>query len=295
MAIAGILRPSGHFRAILTMSAGVACLVANDAFAKILTETYSVVEISFLRNILALPIILTAIASFVGVSALSSRHIRLHAFRGLLVFGASVCFFLGLKVLPLAEATALIFVSPIFITALSVPLLGEHVGWRRWSAVAVGFVGMLIIVQPGAAAFQPASLLVVAGALFYALVMLSTRWVHLSESTWTLMLYTVLFTLLYSSVVVPFVWVTPALADIPLFLGMAVFGTIGVTLISHAFRLAPAAVVAPFDYTALIWASVLGWIVWNEVPGFWVYGGALVIIASGLFIVIRERDRTPHA
>jgi drug/metabolite transporter (DMT)-like permease len=169
-----------------------------------------------------------------------------------------------------------------------VPILGEHVGWRRWSAVIVGFLGVVIIVRPGAAAFEPASLFAVAAALLYAGGMISVRWLDRSESVWTMMLYAVLFPALFSGLVVVPQWQMPDLAHLPIFLVMALFGTLGITLTSHAFRLAPAAVVAPFDYTALVWASGLGWLLWSEIPDAWTYAGAAIVIASGIYIVIRE-------
>ena len=223
-----------------------------------------------------------------GWRALQTRHLRLHAARGLLLVGGAYSFFVGLKYLPLAEATSLIFAAPMFITALSVPLLREHVGWRRWAAVTIGFVGVLIIVRPGAAAFQPASLYVVATAALYALFMTAARWIDRRESFWTMMFYLVLFPMLFSGAIVPAVWQAVQMNHLALFLGMAVFGTLGMTLISQAFRMAPAAVVAPFDYTALVWASLLGWLFWGEIPGLWTYAGAAVIIASGIYIVARE-------
>jgi drug/metabolite transporter (DMT)-like permease len=173
-----------------------------------------------------------------------------------------------------------------------VPLLGDRVGWRRWSAVIVGFAGVLIIVRPGAAAFQPASLFVVATALLYAIIMISARWIDREESFWTMMFYVVLFPMLFSGLVVAAEWRTPQPIHLVIWLGMAVFGTLGMALISQAFRLAAAAVVAPFDYTALIWASLFGWLVWGEIPGPWTYAGAAVIIGTGIYIVFRETRRT---
>jgi drug/metabolite transporter (DMT)-like permease len=275
-------------QAIAVMCLGILCLGVNDALAKWLTSFYPPLQIIFVRNLLAMPMITAIVLWTGGLMALRTRHPGIHAFRGLLLVGGAYTFFRGLEVLPLAEATSLIFAAPIFITALSVPLLGESVGWRRWAAVIVGFAGVLIIVRPGAAAFQPASLFVVATAMFYALGMISARWISRGEDVWTMMFYIVLFPLLFSGLVVPFVWQTPDMAHLPLFLGLAVFGTLGMTLITQAFRLAPAAIVAPFEYTALIWASVLGWLVWGDIPGFWIYAGAAVIIASGIYIVIRE-------
>lgn len=275
-------------QAIATMCIGVLCLVVNDTLAKWLTAHYTPLQIIFVRNLTALPMVAAVVILTRGVAALGTRHIGLHALRGLLMVGAAFAFFSGLSVLPLAEATALVFAAPIFITALSVPLLGEHVGWRRWAAVFVGFAGVLVIVRPGAAAFQPASLFVVATAALYALFMISARWIRRSESFWTMTFYVTLFPLIYSGSVVAFQWQVPALSHLPLFLAMAVFGTLGIGLIGHAFRLAPAAVVAPFDYTALVWASLFGWLVWGELPGVSTFAGAAVIIASGIYIVMRE-------
>jgi drug/metabolite transporter (DMT)-like permease len=275
-------------QAIAVMCVGILCLGVNDALAKWLTSSYPPLQIIFVRNLLALPMITAIVLWTGGAGALWTRHLGIHAFRGLLMVGGAYTFFRGLEVLPLAEATSLIFAAPIFITALSVPLLREAVGWRRWAAVIVGFAGVLIIVRPGAATFQPASLFVVGTAMFYALGMISARWIGRGEDVWTMMFYIVLFPLLFSASLVPFVWQTPDIAHLPLFLGLAVFGTLGMTLITQAFRLAQAAIVAPFEYTALIWASVLGWLVWGDIPGLWIYVGAAVIIASGIYIVFRE-------
>lgn len=271
------------------MCAGVFCLVVNDTFAKWLTAGYEPLQIVFLRNLFALPMVTALALALGGRAALRTAHLRLHALRGVLLVAAPITFFLGLRKLPLAEATVLIFAAPIFITALSVPLLGDRVGWRRWTAVLAGFAGVLVIVQPGAAAFQPASLYPVSTAVLYALIMISTRWIHRSESMWTMMVFVVLFPLLYSALIVPTVWRTPALEELPLFVGIAVFGVSGMTLISQSFRLAAAAIVAPFDYTALVWASLFGWLVFGEVPGAWIYAGAAVIVASGVYIFVRER------
>jgi drug/metabolite transporter (DMT)-like permease len=287
--MAGEARSNGQ--AIAIMCIGIFCLVMNDAMAKWFTAHYPPLQIIFVRNLLAMPMIAAILLSIGGRRALQTQNLRIHALRGLLMVGGAYAFFLGLKLLPLAEATSLIFAAPIFITLLSVPLLGEPVGWRRWAAVIVGFVGVLIIVRPGAAAFQPASLFVVATAMFYALVMITARWISRAEDVWTMTFYLVLFPMVFSGLLVPLVWQPLETSHLPLFLGMAVFGTLGVMFISQAFRLAPAAIVAPFDYTALIWASLLGWLVWGEIPGLWTYAGAAVIIASGIYIVFRETRR----
>jgi len=125
-------------------------------------------------------------------------------------------------------------------------------------------------------------------AMVYALVMISARWIGRGEGMWTMMFYLMLFPTLISGLIVPLTWQPLQMSHLPLFLAMAVFGALGMALISQAFRLGEAAVVAPFDYTALIWASLLGWLLWGEIPGLWTYAGAAVIIASGIYIVLRE-------
>lgn len=275
-------------QAIATICIGIFSLVLSDVLAKWLTAHYAPLQLVFVRNLIALPMIVTAVYVAGGGQALRTRRLWVHALRGVFWICAAFTFFSGLKILPLAEATCLVFAAPLFITALSVPFLGEQVGWRRWAAVIAGFIGVLIVVRPGGAAFQPASLFVVATAIFYALFMISARWIVREENMWTMMFYLVLFGILYSAPSIMLQWETVQVSHLPSFFGMAVFGTVGITLISHAFRLAPAAIVAPFDYTALVWASLFGWLVWGELPDSWTYAGAAVIVASGIYIVIRE-------
>ncbi|WP_422376053.1 DMT family transporter [Roseibium sp.] len=274
---------------ILLMSIGVASLCVNDGIAKTLTEGYSPIQILFLRNIIALPFAMLIALKMGGRSALVTHRPVAHLLRGVLWLIAATLFFTSFLYLGLAEATALIFVMPVFVTAISALVLREPTGWRRWSAVLVGFAGVLVIVRPGGDTFQAASLLPVTTAFFYALLMLSARWVDPRESVWTMMLYLVGAGAVLSALVMPFVWVTPRLEDALLFLGLALFGTAGITLMTQAFRFAPAAVVAPFDYTALLWATLLGYLLWTEIPDAATYLGAAIIIASGIYIVWRER------
>jgi drug/metabolite transporter (DMT)-like permease len=275
---------------MLMMCLGVACLCINDALAKTLASTYSPFQILFLRNLIALPFAILIAVRLGGPAALHSHRPIAHLLRGVLWLCAAFLFVTSLKYLGLAEATALVFVAPLFITAISALFLRDHVGWRRWLAVLVGFAGVLVAVRPGGAAFQPASLLALATALFYAFLMISARWVDRRESVWTLMLYLTGAGALLSSLIVPFVWVPVQLAHIGLFAAIALFGTAGMTLMTQAFRLAPAVVVAPLDYTALIWATFAGWLVWNELPDVLVFAGAAIIIASGVFTIWRENS-----
>ncbi|EAQ04147.1 putative membrane protein [Pseudooceanicola batsensis HTCC2597] len=274
---------------ILLMCTGVACLCINDAIAKTLAVHYAPVQILFLRNLLALPGALVIAVAMGGTAALRSYRPMAHVLRGALWLGAAALFFTSLRHLGLAEATTLIFAAPVFITALSAMWLREEVGWRRWSAVLVGFAGVLVVVRPGSDAFQAASVLPVAAAVLYAVLMIGARWVDPRESVWTLMLYLVGAGALLAGLVSPFFWTPVRGEDAALFIAIAIFGTAGITMMTQAFRFAPAPVVAPFDYTALLWATALGWLVWRDVPDLATYLGAGIIAASGLFIVFRER------
>jgi drug/metabolite transporter (DMT)-like permease len=273
---------------MLMMCIGVACLCVNDALAKALAATYSPFQILFLRNLIALPFAVFIAFAMGGAAALRSHHPQSHLLRGVLWMAAAFLFVSGLKFLGLAEATSLVFIAPLFITVISALFLREDVGWVRWLAVLVGFAGVLIAVRPGGSAFQLASLLPLATALFYAVLLVSARWVEPRESVWTLLLYLTGAGALLSALAMPFVWVPLEPGDLWLFAVIALFGTAGMTLMTQAFRMTPAVVVAPLDYTALIWATLAGWLVWNELPDGMVIAGAAVIIASGAFTLWRE-------
>jgi len=277
------------------MCVGVACLSINDAVAKQLTSDYSPLQVLFLRNLIALPFAIGIALRMGGTRALRSYRPVAHLVRGVVWVAAAFLFFTSLRYLPLAEATALVFVAPLFITAISALVLREQVGWKRWLAVLAGFAGVLIAIRPGAASFQLVSLLPVATALFYALLMVSARWVDRRESVWTLLLYLTGAGALLSAVLVPFVWRPVPMADLWLFAAIAFFGTAGMTLMTQAFRMAPAVVVAPLDYTALLWATLAGWLVWHEIPEAPVFLGAAIIIASGIFTVWREHRNDRRA
>ncbi len=281
-------RPRDTTAGMLTMCAGVACLSTNDAIAKVLAETYHPMQILFLRNLIALPAAIAIAIAMGGPGALRTWRPAAHLARGVLWIGAAFLFFSALRLMPLAEATALAFVAPLFITAISALFLREQVGWRRWLAVAGGFAGVLIAIRPGAAAFSPASLLPVATAALYAVLMVSARWVDRRESVWTLLLYLTGAGALVSALAVPFFWVPLQAGDLKVFAAVSLFGTAGMTMITQAFRMAPAVVVAPLDYTALLWATLLGWAVWREIPDMAVFLGAAVIIACGGYTIWRE-------
>jgi drug/metabolite transporter (DMT)-like permease len=269
------------------MCAGVAALCINDALAKSLMDHYSPIQIIFLRNMIALPFATMLAIKMGGYRGLRSARVGVHFMRGIIWIAATIMFFTSIHHLGLAEATALAFVAPLFITALAAIFIAR-VGWRRWLAVSVGFLGVLVIVRPGAATFELMSLLPIATAFIYALLMLSARFVDTRESMWTLLFYLSLTSAILTGSMVAFVWSPVRGEDIWLFIAIAFFGSSGITMITQAFRVAEAPTVAPFDYTALVWATALGWMFWGETPDILTFVGAAIITASGLFVIFRE-------
>ena len=224
-----------------------------------------------------------------GRSALRSSRPGVHLVRGIFWILATFLFFTSIKHVGLAKSTALLLASPLLIVAVSATFLGERTEFKTWAVVVSGLLGALIIVRPGFAGFDPLALLALLAALMAAFLMLSARWVDETESFWTLMLYLTASSALVSAVAVPFFWVGLQGQDLFLFAGVAAFGTAGLVLMTQAFRMAPPTIVAPLDYTALLWASLFGWLIWNEVPDLITYIGAAIIAVSGILSVTQAK------
>jgi drug/metabolite transporter (DMT)-like permease len=200
--------------------------------------------------------------------------------------------FVGLTYLPLAEATAIGFVAPLFITVLSVPILKEKVGMHRWSAVIVGLIGVIIIVRPGGSFWHLVSIMPLIGALFFALFQILTRLLSTTEKTHTTLFYTGLGGLGWSSLIMPFVWVTPTPIHILVFVATGILGALAHLCMINAFDYAEASLLAPYNYTKLLWVSVFGYFVFDDIPSFEMWVGALVIVSAGLYVLYREKKHT---
>lgn len=281
---------------------------ANDSTIKFLSGGYALHEVVLFRSVIGLVIVSVLIFPFSGGwRVIRTRRLGMHILRGLLVVFANITFFLGLAVLPLADAVAIFFVSPLLITVFSVIFLGEHVGPRRWAAVIVGFVGVLIVQRPGTEAFQLASLLPVLAAASYAGLHMMTRFIGKTESAATMTVYIqltfivvcVLFGLTVGdgrfaaqeNASLEFLfraWIWPEPGDWWLFILIGVATGFGGFLISQAYRVAEAAVVAPFEYLALPIAIAAGYLIFGEVPDGVTFVGIALILGSGLFIIWRE-------
>ena len=197
--------------------------------------------------------------------------------------------FVGLTYMPIAEATAIGFVAPLFITALSVPLLKEKVDIHRWSAVTVGLVGVIIIVQPGGDFWHFASIMPLLAALFFALFQIMTRLLSATENTYTTLFYTGLGGLGWSSLMLPFVWVIPSQIHILVFFATGVMGALAHLCMISAFDRAEASFLAPYNYTKLLWVAVLGYWVFGDIPSLDMWIGALVIVLAGFYVLYREK------
>jgi drug/metabolite transporter (DMT)-like permease len=194
-----------------------------------------------------------------------------------------------LRWLQLDEALSILFATPFIVAVLCVPLLGEHVGWRRWSAISVGFFGVLVVARPGFGGLHPAALLSLAGAVCYAFYVISTRVLSRTDSSETTQFYTNLVGALGMSVLAPFVWRTPdSLFIAGLMVLIGALGGGGHYLLIRAHRLAPASALAPFIYTQMLWTTTLGFLVFGDVPHHWTVAGGLLVIASGLYLLHRE-------
>jgi drug/metabolite transporter (DMT)-like permease len=279
-------------RGIFLMCAGVSLFPLMNAAVKLLTARYPVLEITWARFTGHLIVMLIVFLPQYGWRLIATRRPLVQVARSLLMLVSNGIFVLAIAKVPLATASAIGFTSPLIVTALSVPLLREQVGWRRWSAVCAGFAGALLIIRPGHALADPAVLLLLASSGAYALYQIATRWVMAHDSPATGIIFAALLGSLGTSVALPFIFVMPqSLFDLALFLALGGLGGFGHFLVIKAFQAAPASVIAPLGYVELIGTATLGYLIFANFPDALTWVGALIIIASGLYIAMRERRR----
>ena len=243
-------------------------------------------QIAFLRTLFGFFVILP-FALRRGLIGLRTKVIKLHLTRAAVGILGMLSIFYAITQLPLADAVALTFTRPLFLILLAVLLLGETIRWRRWTATAVGFIGVLVMVQ-SQAEFELASVVALFGALMVALVSVFLKKLSVTEAPTTMMFYFGLFASIISSIPAMFVWVTPSIEDLAVLVLLAFFGSGANFCAIRAFSVGEATAVAPFDYTRLIFSGILGYLVFAEVPTLMMLIGALIIVASSLYIVRRE-------
>jgi len=279
---------SAALAGILFMLVAVFLFGFNSAAGKWLVAKYSVGEFLLLRSTMTLILLLPLIWRAGWRVFANAPRPGLQLLRVVLSSLEIAMFFWAVGYMPLADTTTFYLASPIYVTALSVLLLGERVGWRRWTAVLVGFCGVVIALRPSAASVTLPALIALAGSMIYALLMITTRALRETDQT-VLMTTQLLGILLFAAVMAPFGWVAPALPDLMLLAGIALLQVVSLFCSVRSLQLADASVVAPYQYSLILWSVLFGWQVFNEVPDAYTMIGAAIIVAAGLYIFWRER------
>jgi drug/metabolite transporter (DMT)-like permease len=275
-------------RGILYVCAATFVFSSFNVVVKFLSDVYPIAELVFFRSFFALFPVLYLVWRAGGAAALRTKRPVAHLVRAAIWLTSFCCSFSSLHLLPLADAVAFSFAAPLFLTALSVPILGERVGPHRWGAVLFGFLGVLVMARPSGDVLQLGSLFGIGNSLFFALGSLSVRQLSRTESSVSIVFYTQLFGAALSGLATPFSWTMPSWPDALAMIGTGLAGGISQYWMTQAYRYAPAAVIAPFTYSAIIWATIFGYLVWSDLPTSAVLAGATIVMASGLYILHRE-------
>lgn len=276
------------------MAAGVCTLPLMDGIAKYLSGDFHVLQVAWARYGFHLVLLLTLLAWRLRPAEFVPSHPGMQVLRSGFLLGTTLCYFGAIAYLPLATVLALAFIGPVVSTALAPFALGERIGPRRWVAVLIGFTGALIVLRPGFDVFHPASLLALGAGVFYGLYLLATRRLSGSGRPAVTLLYTAVIGVAVLTLALPFVWRTPEATDWVLMAIMGAFGAFAHFLIIRAFEHAPAGVLGPVSYVEIVMAVAVGWIAFGDFPDRWTWTGIAVIVASGIYISVREgRMRAP--
>jgi drug/metabolite transporter (DMT)-like permease len=288
--------PSSTAKGILIMLLATLCFAAMDSMSKYLIASYSPIQILWVRFVC---FVVFALAVTGGpkrlVTHLRARRPGLQVLRSALLVLEMIVFVLALRYLALADAHVLFASGPLVVTALSIPLLGEKVGLRRWAAILVGFLGIVIVLQPGGDLFQAAALIPLLATFMFAFYQVLTRLASRSDTTQTALLYQAIVGLLMLTLAVPFQWQPLALDDLGIMVVLGFSGAMAHYLLIKALQMAPASVLQPYMYSVLVWAIGTGYLFFGDIPGLVTLIGAAIIVASGLYTFHREALRQPKA
>lgn len=280
-------------RGMLVMLVAVAMFALMDTGMKLLAAYYPATQVAALRGLASWPFVVVWVMLSGGPGQLLRVRWPLHLLRGVLAVVMLATFAYALKRLPLAEAYALFFVAPLLVSALAVPVLGEQVGWRRWCAIGVGLLGTLVILRPsGQGLLSLSGLAVLASALAYAIGAISVRVLGRSDTTQAMVFWMLSLLALFATIVAWPEWRAVRGEDAWLLAGVGASGAAGQYCVTEAFRRTPASLVAPLEYTALVWALGLDWLLWRTFPDATTLLGAGIIVASGLYLIRGERRET---
>jgi drug/metabolite transporter (DMT)-like permease len=275
-------------RGIALMVAAMVIVPLMDGLAKHLSADYPVLQVVWARYFFHLALLVPIVVWRYPLASLWPRRPVIQVLRGGLLLASTILFFFAIAAIPLADAIALVFVSPLVVTALSPFVLGEAVGVRRWSAVIVGFLGAMTVIRPGFQEIEPGSLMAIGAGSVYAFYLLTTRKLSGSAPPLVTLTYTALLGAGIMSLVAPFHWVPPDAAGLGQMIAMGAIAAVGHFLVIRAFDHAPAAVLAPFGYSEIVMATVIGLLAFGDFPDAWTWCGIAVLVASGIYISIRE-------
>ena len=290
---------------------GLLAFAGQDVIIKLMSATYSIWQLTFVRGTVVLAIMCTLAFLTSGLGGLRTQRLPLHIARGCLAVFSYTSYYIAISAMPLVDSVALYATAPLFITFFSSVFLGETVGWRRWSAISVGFLGVLIMLRPGVGVFQVIALFSLLSAALYGFSTTLTRRLGKTESAVAITVYSNIIYLTVSGVLLVILeliggvwaqgstagfllrgWQVPTLTELGLMLVSGVLAGVGFFCLAQAYRVSPASKVSPFEFTALLWALILGFLVWGDLPGLFTCVGAGVVISSGVYIIKREATLT---
>ena len=280
-------KQSNNFKAITAMLLAVFCVTIMSVQAKLIGIEYNAVQITFARAIVVLILLMPFIYKLGGLNFLKTKKPFLHFFRGLAGLIGNVMFFLAFQRLPVADVTVISQAVPIFSCILAIIFLGETIGWRRWTAITIGFLGVIIAINPSVN-IAVASLYALGGTLMWSTTIIFLRLLGSTEHPVKTVFYFMLVSVLITSIFQPFLWKKPSFEVILLFIGIGIAALLTQLLMTYALQKAPASIVSPFNYTGIVWAIIFDYIIWNAHPMFATIFGGIIITISGIYIFKRE-------
>ena len=279
-------------RAAFLMLGSLFLYTLQDAIIKSLPPDYSAVEIIFFRSLFSL-VPIGLISLFEGGfktpprQLVQTQHFKAHFFRAFIMFLSLTVYIIACRVLDFATLYTLTYSSPLFMSVLAVPLLHEKLGFRRIAAVFIGFLGVIVVLRPGTAVFNPIALFAVLSGLLTGLSIVLGRRLTIDSNTLIVLMYSGV-SLLFSALMLPFFWITPDFASLKKFIAIGLIGGVAQYGFTQAFRIAPVTAIAPFDYASLLWGILFGYLLWHDIPDLYTLLGSALIISTGLFTIFRE-------
>jgi drug/metabolite transporter (DMT)-like permease len=278
---------------VLNLSAWV-MLPIMDGFAKYLSTTLPVLQITWSRYFFTVVIVLPVMLIFFRKNLTWTEQPKLQLIRGLILFCANILFFYSISIISLAKALTLAFIAPLIVTALSPVLLGEKVGFRRWAAVVTGFIGSLVVIRPGFVELNLASIAALGTGVLYGFYLIITRKLHDSDNPLLTLLLTGIVGAVLGSIIMPIVWVSPTITEWYMMFAIGFFASLGHLFIILSLRYADASKLAPFGYFEIVTSIIIGYYFFNHFPDSWTFLGLFIIISSGIYLFRREHKIRPN-